>query len=91
VTFLFTDVEGSTRRWEDDADGMRVALERTMSGDLNAAIELSQATANHLFDVGGTVWTPVITAVLVEATPATWQRRRHRGSGVPPMNESALF
>src|ERR1700735_967286 len=26
VTFLFTDVEGSTRRWEADADGMRVAL-----------------------------------------------------------------
>ena len=26
VTFLFTDVEGSTRRWENDADEMRVAL-----------------------------------------------------------------
>jgi predicted ATPase len=26
VTFLFTDVEGSTRRWEKDADGMRTAL-----------------------------------------------------------------
>ena len=26
VTFLFTDVEGSTRRWEADADGMRGAL-----------------------------------------------------------------
>ncbi|MGO9925812.1 MAG: ATP-binding protein, partial [Mycobacterium sp.] len=26
VTFLFTDVEGSTRRWETDAEGMRVAL-----------------------------------------------------------------
>jgi predicted ATPase/class 3 adenylate cyclase len=26
VTFLFTDVEGSTRRWEADADGMRNAL-----------------------------------------------------------------
>jgi len=26
VTFLFTDVEGSTRRWETDADAMRVAL-----------------------------------------------------------------
>ena len=23
---MFTDVEGSTRRWEADADGMRVAL-----------------------------------------------------------------
>jgi hypothetical protein len=26
VTFLFTDVEGSTRRWETDAEGMRAAL-----------------------------------------------------------------
>jgi predicted ATPase len=26
VTFLFTDVEGSTRRWEADADDMRIAL-----------------------------------------------------------------
>ena len=26
VTFLFTDIEGSTRRWETDADGMRSAL-----------------------------------------------------------------
>jgi class 3 adenylate cyclase len=26
VTFLFTDVEGSTRRWETGADAMRKAL-----------------------------------------------------------------
>ncbi len=26
VTFLFTDIEGSTRRWETDAESMRVAL-----------------------------------------------------------------
>ncbi len=26
LTFLFTDIEGSTRRWETDADGMRAAL-----------------------------------------------------------------
>jgi class 3 adenylate cyclase len=26
VTFLFTDVEGSTRRWEADAEAMRKAL-----------------------------------------------------------------
>jgi predicted ATPase len=27
LTFLFTDIEGSTRRWEADPDDMRVALE----------------------------------------------------------------
>ena len=26
MTFLFTDIEGSTRRWEADPDGMRPAL-----------------------------------------------------------------
>jgi class 3 adenylate cyclase len=26
VTFLFTDIEGSPRRWEADADAMRSAL-----------------------------------------------------------------
>ena len=26
LTFLFTDIEGSTRRWESDADEMRTAL-----------------------------------------------------------------
>ena len=38
VTFLFTDVEGSTRRWEADADGMRVAL-ATHDEVLHGAIE----------------------------------------------------
>jgi|GEM_PF-5677959 len=28
VTFLFTDIEGSTRRWEDQPDAMRAALVR---------------------------------------------------------------
>src|SRR5215470_17911858 len=27
VTFLFTDIEGSTRRWEADPDAMRAALD----------------------------------------------------------------
>jgi class 3 adenylate cyclase len=26
VTFVFTDIKGSTRRWEADADAMRAAL-----------------------------------------------------------------
>ena len=28
VTFLFTDLEGSTRRWEDDREAMRAAVAR---------------------------------------------------------------
>jgi predicted ATPase/class 3 adenylate cyclase len=38
VTFLFTDIEGSTRRWEVDADGMRAAL-AAHDEVLRAAIE----------------------------------------------------
>jgi predicted ATPase/class 3 adenylate cyclase len=38
VTFLFTDVEGSTRRWEADAEGMRMAL-ATHDAVLRDAIE----------------------------------------------------
>ena len=38
VTFLFTDVEGSTRRWEADADAMRAAL-AAHDEALRAAIE----------------------------------------------------
>jgi class 3 adenylate cyclase len=39
VTFLFTDVEGSTRRWESDADGTRMALvahDEVLSGAIEA-------------------------------------------------------
>ena len=38
VTFLFTDIEGSTRRWEADADAMRMAL-AAHDEVLRAAIE----------------------------------------------------
>jgi adenylate cyclase len=44
-----------------------LAQERLMSGDLSGAIEISRATADHLFDEGGLVWVPAVTAVLVEA------------------------
>jgi class 3 adenylate cyclase len=38
LTFLFTDIEGSTRRWEADPDVMRVALE-THNKVLREAVE----------------------------------------------------
>jgi class 3 adenylate cyclase len=38
VTFLFTDIEGSTRRWEVDADEMRAEL-AAHDEVLRAAIE----------------------------------------------------
>jgi class 3 adenylate cyclase len=39
VTFLFTDIEGSTRRWENDPDAMRAALvahDEVLSGAIDA-------------------------------------------------------
>ena len=45
VTFLFTDIEGSTRRWEAAPDAMRVALE-THNETLRKAAEVTQATSS---------------------------------------------
>jgi predicted ATPase/class 3 adenylate cyclase len=39
VTFVFTDIEGSTRRWEDDPEAMRAALvahDEVLSGAIDA-------------------------------------------------------
>jgi predicted ATPase len=49
VTFLFTDIEGSTRRWEADADSMRVALE-AHNEVLRSSIE---AHAGQVFNYTG--------------------------------------
>ena len=53
--FLFTDIEGSTRRWETDADGMRAAL-AAHDQVLRTAIE---AQDGFLFSHTATVsWRP---------------------------------
>ena len=49
VTFLFTDVEGSTGMWEDDPEGMRLALARH-DEILRSAIE---SRAGYVFSTGG--------------------------------------
>jgi predicted ATPase len=50
LTFLFTDIEGSTRRWESDADAMRSALEAHNSV-LHDAIAAHDGTVfNHTGD-----------------------------------------
>jgi len=45
VTFLFTDIEGSTRRWEADAAAMRAAL-RGHDEVLRTAIEGTAASCS---------------------------------------------
>jgi class 3 adenylate cyclase len=49
LTFLFTDIEGSTRRWEADPDGMRVALE----AHNQVLREAVKAHSGHVFNYTG--------------------------------------
>src|SRR5271169_955615 len=49
VTFLFTDIEGSTRRWQEAPDAMREALERHDS-ILRSAID---GHGGYVFSTGG--------------------------------------
>jgi adenylate cyclase len=44
-----------------------LAQERSMHGDFDRAIELSQAVTDELFDRDGLLWIPLATAILVEA------------------------
>src|SRR6476620_5329327 len=63
VTFLFTDIEGSTRRWEADADAMRSAL---VAHDkvLRTAIEEQDGLLfSHTGDVVGAACTSPRSAV----------------------------
>lgn len=49
VTFLFTDLEGSTRHWEERPDAMRAALERH-DAIVRTAIE---SHGGYVFSTGG--------------------------------------
>jgi len=49
VTFLFTDIEGSTRRWEADSESMRVEL-AAHDALLRSAVESHGA---YVFSAGG--------------------------------------
>ena len=65
VTFLFTDVEGSTRRWEADADSMRAAL---VAHDdvLRKAIGTRKFGGKRVWrDEHGKLWFSVRWAILV--------------------------
>ena len=47
MTFLFTDIEGSTRRWEADADAMRAALEPTTRSCAKRSQRMTAAVQAH--------------------------------------------
>ncbi len=63
VTFLFTDIEGSTRRWESGADAMRVAL-AAHDKVLRSAIEAHEGIVfSHSGDGMAAAFTSPMSAV----------------------------
>ena len=60
VTFLFTDIEGSTRRWEADADAMRAAL-----------LDHDEVLRTTIESHGGFMFSAPITVSLLHPLPGT--------------------
>jgi hypothetical protein len=59
VTFLFTDIEGSTRRWEADAEAMRAAHSIVINPKQPRTEEANGTEAAHPFvGVVGAAWLP---------------------------------
>ena len=87
VTFLFTDIEGSTRRWEADPDAMRVALE-AHNEVLRDAVEAHGVVFNHTGDGMCAVFTSPRSAVdAAVAAQLALELPVRRGS--PPVKPSS--
>ena len=72
VTFLFTDIEGSTKRWEQHSEAMRAALARH-DDILRSAIE---ANGGYVFKtVGDAFYAAFATAPAALAAVATLTQR----------------
>ncbi|MCB9177032.1 MAG: SUMF1/EgtB/PvdO family nonheme iron enzyme [Caldilineae bacterium] len=88
VTFLFTDIEGSTQRWDEHPDAMRAALERH-DALMRQAVE---ASAGQVFKTVGDAFCAAFAtagaglAAAIEAQRAiaaeVWSRF---GEGFPPI------
>ncbi len=72
VTFLFTDIEGSTRRWEADAETMRAALE-THNEVLRKAVKSHQLTRMAFPEINTTI--THLREVLGDETYESFARR----------------
>jgi class 3 adenylate cyclase len=80
VTFLFTDIEGSTERWERDRQAMAAAVARHLAL-LDAAIQ--QHGGIHFTTVGDAVQAAFPTAPQVVAAAIEGQRASLPGSSRP--------
>lgn len=88
VTFLFSDVEGSTQRWDEHPDAMRAALERHDT----LMRQTVEAHAGHVFEtVGDAFCAAFATAGAGLAAAVAAQRavaaedRSVFGGGFPPI------
>jgi class 3 adenylate cyclase len=77
---LFTDVEGSTRRWEADADGMRAALV-THDEVLHTAIEKRRGRDHNGGPSGRMEYWPA--PMILPSTPL--RLGLHGRGAVPPL------
>jgi predicted ATPase/class 3 adenylate cyclase len=81
VTFLFTDIEGSTRRWEDDADEMRAAL--ALHDDIvRSAVERHDG---FVFATGGDGFAVAFARAGDALTCASAAQRELQAAGLPPV------
>lgn len=80
ATFLFTDIEGSTRMWESQADAMRVALARH-----DALLRQSIGEhAGHIFKTGGDSFYAVFARPLDALAAALAGQKSLHGEAWPP-------
>jgi len=84
VTFLFTDIEGSTRLWEERPDEMRAAL-----AEHDARLrEVIESHGGYVFSTGGDGFAVAFSRAADAATPRPKRKRHWRiiissGSGWP--------
>ena len=87
LTFLFTDIEGSTRRWEADAAAMRVALE-THNQVLRDAVDANDGRVfNYTGDGMCAVFTSPVRLSMLRSQ-RNWHSNCRCGWESPPAKQS---
>ena len=88
VTFLFTDVEGSTRRWEQDSVAMRAAIERHFA-ILDEAIRANNGVRFKIIgDAVQAAFPTALDAVLAAVLPSAPGRPK---TGVPSVQSASAW
>src|ERR1700740_155575 len=94
VTFLFTDVEGSTRRWEADADAMRAALvvhDKVLRTAIEAYDGLLFSHTGDGFVAAFTSPMSAVNAALDAQRELQWPRRMGLAPGEAELRDGDYF